>query len=193
MLSFKGEDMKNKYTNFLMMILTSMAVMFGIKYLTTYEVSHVYWSQTRFYMLMVMGAAMAVVMLLFMQNMYQNKKANYAIIAISALVFSTFLYLTRTQNTIADQRWMEAMIPHHSIAILTSKRANIKDIRVQELANGIIKAQEKEIKEMQWLLDDIEKNGIVTNEQERIEREVPDFSEGQNILQRIQTTFLRRK
>ncbi len=193
MLSLKGEDMKNKYTNFLMMILTSMAVMFGIKYLTTYEVSHVYWSQTRFYMLMVMGAAMAVVMLLFMQNMYQNKKANYAIIAISALVFSTFLYLTRTQNTIADQRWMEAMIPHHSIAILTSKRANIKDIRVQELANGIIKAQEKEIKEMQWLLDDIEKNGIVTNEQERIEREVPDFSEGQNILQRIQTTFLRRK
>lgn len=193
MLSLKGEDMKNKYTNFLMMILTSMAVMFGIKYLTTYEVSHVYWSQTRFYMLMVMGAAMAAVMLLFMQNMYQNKKANYAIIAISALVFSTFLYLTRTQNTIADQRWMEAMIPHHSIAILTSKRANIKDIRVQELANGIIKAQEKEIKEMQWLLDDIEKNGIVTNEQERIEREVPDFSEGQNILQRIQTTFLRRK
>lgn len=192
MLSLKGEDMKNKYTNFLMMILTSMAVMFGIKYLTTYEVSHVYWSQTRFYMLMVMGAAMAVVMLLFMQNMYQNKKANYAIIAISALVFSTFLYLTRTQNTIADQRWMEAMIPHHSIAILTSKRANIKDIRVQELADGIIKAQEKEIKEMQWLLDDIEKNGIVTNEQERIEREVPDFSEGQNILQRIQTTFLRR-
>ena len=193
MLSLKGEDMKNKYTNFLMMILTSMAVMFGIKYLTTYEVSHVYWSQTRFYMLMVMGAAMAAVMLLFMQNMYQNKKANYAIIAISALVFSTFLYLTRTQNTIADQRWMEAMIPHHSIAILTSKRANIKDIRVQELANDIIKAQEKEIKEMQWLLDDIEKNGIVTNEQKRIEREVPDFSEGQNILQRIQTTFLRRK
>ena len=193
MLSLKGEDMKNKYTNFLMMILTSMAVMFGIKYLTTYEVSHVYWSQTRFYMLMVMGAAMAAVMLLFMQNMYQNKKANYAIVAISALVFSTFLYLTRTQNTIADQRWMEAMIPHHSIAILTSKRANIKDIRVQELADDIIKAQEKEIKEMQWLLDDIEKNGIVTNEQERIEREVPDFSEGQNILQRIQTTFLRRK
>ncbi len=185
--------MKNKYTNFLIMILTSMAVMFGIKYLTTYEASHVYWSQTRFYMLMVMGAAMAVVMLLFMQNMYQNKKANYAIIAISALVFSTFLYLTRTQNTIADQRWMKAMIPHHSIAILTSKRANIKDIRVQELADAIIKAQEKEIREMQWLLDDIEKNGIVTNEQERIKREVPDFSEDQNILQRIQTTFLHRK
>ncbi len=51
------------------------------------------------------------------------------------------------------------MIPHHSIAILTSERANIDDVRVSELADEIIKAQRREIKEMQWLLDDIEQNG----------------------------------
>lgn len=58
------------------MIITCMALMFGIKYLTTYELSHLHWSQTRFYMVWVMGANMAIVMQLFMLNMYKNIKAN---------------------------------------------------------------------------------------------------------------------
>ena len=51
------------------------------------------------------------------------------------------------------------MIPHHSIAVLTSRRAEISDPRVRELADAIIKAQVKEIAEMKLLLKDIEKNG----------------------------------
>jgi len=69
------------------------------------------------------------------------------------------------------------MIPHHSIAILTSSRANIDDTRVQALANEIVKAQEREIKEMKWLLEDIEKNGLAKSEQEATSRAVPDFSQ----------------
>ena len=166
---------KNKYLKFILMILTSMAVMLGIKYLTTYEISHAHWSQTRFYMVWVMGAAMSIVMLMFMLNMYKNKKVNIAITTVSLAVFATFLYLARSQSTIADAQWMDAMIPHHSIAILTSERANIKDLRVRKLANDIIKAQRKEIKEMEWLLEDIQKNGAVTTEQKLIGREVPKF------------------
>ena len=48
------------------------------------------------------------------------------------------------------------MIPHHSIAILTSSRAQLSDPRVRKLADGIIKAQELEIREMKALIADLE-------------------------------------
>ena len=51
------------------------------------------------------------------------------------------------------------MIPHHSIAIMTSRRARITDPRVRNLANGIIDAQVREIGEMENLIADIEANG----------------------------------
>ena len=55
---------------------------------------------------------------------------------------------------------MQAMIPHHSIAIMTSERAHLKDPRVRQLAKDIIVAQRREIAEMKYLIADIEKNGI---------------------------------
>lgn len=70
---------------------------------------------------------------------------------------------------------MRAMIPHHSIAILTSERSEIEDVRVRELADGIIEAQLREIDEMNWLIADIAENGIAATEAEAEERPVPDF------------------
>jgi len=67
------------------------------------------------------------------------------------------------------------MIPHHSIAILTSERSQIEDVRVKQLADDIIKAQRKEIMEMQWLINDIKENGIVKTEAEMGSRAIPDF------------------
>ncbi|MBC7749633.1 MAG: DUF305 domain-containing protein, partial [Methylotenera sp.] len=64
------------------------------------------------------------------------------------ILFVSALSLVRTQTPIGDVLYLKAMIPHHSIAILTSKRADIKDPEVRKLANAIIKAQEKEIIEM---------------------------------------------
>ena len=165
----------SKYWKFGAMIVTSMVVMFGIKYLNTYELSHVHWSETRFYMTFMMGGAMAIVMLAFMLGMYKNTKANIAIFAGSAVVFFLALWLVRSQETVHDESWMKAMIPHHSIAILTSERANISDVRVRELADSIIEAQRREIKEMEWLLDDIAANGEAETEAEAAARPVPEF------------------
>jgi uncharacterized protein (DUF305 family) len=53
---------------------------------------------------------------------------------------------------------MKAMIPHHSIAIMTSERAHIRDPRVRKLANGIIRAQVREIGEMEQLVADLKRN-----------------------------------
>ncbi|MBD65076.1 MAG: DUF305 domain-containing protein [Halobacteriovoraceae bacterium] len=163
------------YTKFFLMIFTAMIAMFGINYLNSYAISHVHWSETRFYMVFVMGSAMAVIMLAFMKDMYKNKLVNNYIYSGSVLIFLISIGLVRSQFTVSDTSWMNAMIPHHSIAILTSERAQIKDIRVKELANNIIKAQRKEIKEMEWLLKDIGQNGEVESKRTLVGREVPKF------------------
>jgi magnesium-transporting ATPase (P-type) len=166
---------RSKYLIFGAMIATSMIVMFGLMYLNTYEISHVKWSETRFYMTFIMGAAMAVIMLTFMRGMYSDRKKNLAIYLGSLLVFLLALFLVRSQTTVQDSSYMRAMIPHHSIAILTSERSEIKDIRVRELADAIIEAQRREIKEMNWLIDDIRYNGAASTEAEAEARPVPEF------------------
>ena len=146
----------NPYLRFGAMIATSTLVMFGLMYLNTYASDHVFFSETRTYMALVMGATMAVIMLLYMLNMYKNKFANTAIIAGSVAVFVVSLWLVRSQTTVEDVSYMRAMIPHHSIAILTSERANISDPRVRKLADEIIEAQRREIEEMKALISDLE-------------------------------------
>ncbi len=170
--------MHNKQSNyglFAAMIGTSMVVMFGLMYLNTYTLPHVRWSETRFYMTFIMGAAMAVIMLSFMRGMYNNSKANLAIYLGSLVVFVAALFLVRSQTTVQDSSYMRAMIPHHSIAILTSERAEIDDVRVRELADEIIEAQRREIKEMNWLLEDIAENGKATTATDAEARPVPAF------------------
>ncbi len=144
------------YLKFGAMIATSTLVMFGLMYLNSYQLDHVFWSETRGYMALVMGATMAVIMLGFMLNMYTSPKTNIAIFAGSAVVFALALFLVRSQETVQDVSWMKAMIPHHSIAILTSERAEITDPRVRQLADEIISAQKREIAEMKALIADIE-------------------------------------
>ncbi len=148
--------MKNNYLRFGAMIATSTVVMFGLMYLNTYQLSHVYFSETRAYMALYMGATMAVIMLGFMLGMYGKRRVNVGIFAISVAVFGLALWLVRSQATVGDVAWMKAMIPHHSIAILTSERANIKDPRVRQLADEIIETQRREIAQMKGLLADLQ-------------------------------------
>ena len=147
--------MKN-YKKFAGMILTSSILMFFFMYLNSYSWDHLFFSETRLYMTLMMAATMAVVMLAFMLHMLKDKRINIGIVVVSVVVFASSLFLVRSQSTIADVSYMKAMIPHHSIAILTSERATFKDPRVQELANEIIKAQRREIDEMKKLIKDLE-------------------------------------
>jgi uncharacterized protein (DUF305 family) len=107
-------------------------------------------------MALYMGAAMAVIMLSFMLSMYANRNANIAIYAVAIAVFASSLFLLRSQTTVQDVSYMRAMIPHHSIAILTSERAEISDPRVRKLADEIIEAQRREIAEMKALIADLQ-------------------------------------
>lgn len=147
--------MKKAYGKFLAMILASSVLMYIVMYLNTYQLDHVYFSEMRLYMTILSACTMAVVMLLFMMNMLKNKRLNAAIIALSIVVFAGSFYLMRNQTTIDEVDWMEGMIPHHSIAILTSERADIKDPRVRKLADDIIEAQREEIQEMKELIEEL--------------------------------------
>ncbi len=147
------------YGRFFAMISKSTVVLFILMYLNTYQWTHVFWSETRVYMALLMGATMAVIMLGFMLSMYSNKAMNAAIFIGAAAAFAVALWLVRSQVTIGDTSYMRAMIPHHSIAIMTSSRANLSDGRVRKLADEIIYAQNKEIAEMRYLINDIEASG----------------------------------
>ncbi|TGN61585.1 DUF305 domain-containing protein [Paracoccus liaowanqingii] len=148
-----------RYGRFFAMIATSTVVMYGLMYLNTYSIDHIEFSQTRMWMAIYMGSVMAVIMLAFMLGMYSDRKKNIAIFIGSGLAFLLSLWLVRSQETVEDLAWMRAMIPHHSIAILTSERADISDPRVRALADAIIEAQRDEIAEMKSYIADIEENG----------------------------------
>ncbi|MGK2925674.1 MAG: DUF305 domain-containing protein [Lysobacterales bacterium] len=153
------------YRNFILMIAVSATLMFALMYLNTYQLSHVWFSQTRMFMTFMMAGSMALVMLFFMRHMYKNKRANVAIVIGSVALLGLGIWLVRSQETVGDVAWMKAMIPHHSIAILTSERANITDPRVRKLADEIIEAQRREIGEMEALISDLDDQSAETSQQ----------------------------
>jgi uncharacterized protein (DUF305 family) len=145
------------YARFWAMVGTSTVIGWAAMYLNTYQLDHVFFSWTRVFMAMIMGGVMTAVMMAFMWKMYPNKRANYGVLGLAAALFIAGLGLVRSQATVGDVAYMRAMIPHHSIAILTSSRARIEDPRVRKLADGIIETQKREIGEMKQLITDLDR------------------------------------
>jgi hypothetical protein len=144
------------YLRFVLMISISTALMWALMYANVYSVDHLFWSETRLYMALLMGAIMLLVMLAFMRGMYPSRAANAGLVGVAVVVFGVALYLVRSQVLVEDVAWMKAMIPHHSIAILTSERARLTDPRVRELAQEIVESQRREIAQMRALVAEIE-------------------------------------
>jgi len=170
------QNNKGKYGKFFAMVATSMVAMFFLMYTHSYQIiDHFWYSETRFFMTLIMGGSMVIIMLLYMLQMYTDKSKNALVLSVGVLLIAGGLWLVRSQVTVSDTDYMEGMIPHHSIAILTSERSQIEDVRVRKLADEIIKAQRREIMEMDWLIKDIRENGVVTTESESQNRPIPKF------------------
>ncbi|MGI8830142.1 MAG: DUF305 domain-containing protein [Candidatus Limnocylindria bacterium] len=170
-----GHPDRSMYLRFGAMIGTSVVVMYLVTYLNVFDVAHIHFSEERVYMALTMGGAMGVVMMVWMWGMYADRRWNIGIIAGAVLLGVVATFLSQSQLLVEDGNYMRGMIPHHSIAILTSERAGITDVRVRELANEIIEAQRREIAEMEWLLADIADNGEATTGEEADARPVPSF------------------
>lgn len=178
----KSNMQRKMYLRFAAMIATAMFVMYWAMFTGTYEWSHIRFSQSRVYMTLVMGGTMGFVMLGWMLNMYRNTKANIAIIAVSLLLMGLGVFLDRSQATVGDVEFMQAMIPHHSLAITRAERFNVDDVRVCELAVDISEAQRREILEMDWLIDDIIANGPASTREAAQERPVPAYEVDANLV-----------
>ena len=177
----KGQ-MKGMYLRFAAMILTSMVAMYLAMFVGSWEWSHVRWSESRLFMALTMGGVMGLIMLAWMLHMYKSTKANIAIVVVSLLLLGGGAALDRSQVLVGDVGFMEGMIPHHSLAITRAERANIKDVRVCQLAYDISKAQRREIDEMDWLIKDIRENGVASTPEEALARPVPNH-EGEPLRQ----------
>ncbi|MFA4896992.1 MULTISPECIES: DUF305 domain-containing protein [Actinomycetes] len=167
----------NMYIRFAAMILTAMVVMYWVMFVGSWEWGHVRFSESRVFMTLTMGGTMVLIMLGWMLSMYKNTKANIAIITVGVLLIGGGVFLDRSQITVDDAAFMRAMIPHHSLAITRAERAQIQDVRVCELAVEISEAQRREILEMDWLIRDIERNGVATTPEQAQTRPVPVFEE----------------
>ncbi|SFB09430.1 DUF305 domain-containing protein [Algoriphagus aquimarinus] len=149
--------MKSKsYVKFAAMMAVSFVIMYAVMFLNADLFEHVMLSTTRTYMTILMIAPMAISMMLFMWGMYENKKANYMILASAVIIFIGTLTMLRNQTMIADVQWMKAMIPHHSSAIMVSQKAHLQDPEAQKLAQDIIEAQKKEIAQMNEMIKRLE-------------------------------------
>ena len=148
----KKSTSKKHYAKFGLMMLTSFIAMYLLMFINMDQIDHFSITFTRIYMATCMIAVMAVIMLLYMLNMYKNKKMNTFILTVSAVVFFGFLAMLRNQTFISDVQWMRGMIPHHSSAIMTSQMAHIEDAEAKKLAKEIIEAQKREIAEMRKII-----------------------------------------
>lgn len=173
----QGHQSMKMYLRFAAMILTAMVVMYFVMFTGSWEWSHVRFSQSRVFMTLTMGGTMGLIMLGWMLGMYKSWKANIAVIVASVVLIGGGIALDRSQITVNDTAFMRAMIPHHSLAITRAERFQNQDVRVCDLAVEISEAQRREILEMDWLIEDIEQNGVAKTREEAESRAVPEFQE----------------
>jgi len=160
----QNQSMNMGWGRFAGMIAASTVVMFFLMYQLVYSAEHAMFSVNRLLASLIMGGVMTAIMLAFMWNMYQPQAAKVAVLVGGLLVAGVLLAVNRSQALINDTRFMESMIPHHSIAINNARKAHISDPRVRQLADEIIEAQVREIAEMKLLIREIDQNGARGNE-----------------------------
>ncbi|WP_413297739.1 DUF305 domain-containing protein [Brevundimonas phoenicis] len=145
----------HSYRNLAFELLIDFVIMYLVMFTMIATLDHFRFNLNNVYMTLMMVAPMAVVMLLSMRSMFQNRRANWIIIGIAAVVFAASFYAMRAQAAINDQELIRGMIPHHSGAILMCGKAKLTDPELIALCDEIIIAQEREIVQMQAILDQL--------------------------------------
>lgn len=136
------------YMKLAVMVGLSFIYMYALMYAMVNTFSDVFNNVNQFYMAGLMAAPMAIVELVLMKSMYQNKKMNMTIYAVSALATLLFWFGIRSQTGVGDSQFVRSMIPHHSGAILMCQEANILDPELKTLCGQIVKGQQEEIDQM---------------------------------------------
>jgi len=83
-------------------------------------------------------------MFLFMGLFYKE----LTVVIVGVVTVTTSFLCIRTQFMITEEQYKLGMIPHHSMAILMSKKLLQKNNNIQPFLNNLINTQEKEIEFM---------------------------------------------
>jgi uncharacterized protein (DUF305 family) len=148
---------ENHYRHLLIMAVLSFVAMYIFMYAMVDTIDNVYNNFNQFYMAGLMTAPMVLIELFVMRAMYQDKRRNMLIIAISIIALFGFFLLIRQQTAINDNHFLRSMIPHHGGAILMCEQAPIQDAEIQELCGNIISSQQSEIEQMKAILDRLQR------------------------------------
>jgi uncharacterized protein (DUF305 family) len=147
-----GHEGKSAYLMFGLNLLLSGIIMYFVMFTMIDGLPEFFHNLNMFYMALMMVAPMAILMLLMMGSMYQNRKLNIAIGGSFAAVFLLACLFMRQQTAIGDEQFLRSMIPHHSGAILMCRESNLSDPELRRLCDQIIKSQRAEIAQMKALL-----------------------------------------
>ncbi len=141
------------YRDLAIELILHFIVMYLVMYTMIATLDHFYFNLNNVYMTLMMVTPMAVLMLVLMRSMYQNKRANLIIGVVAVVVFVGSFYAMRSQAAIGDKELIRGMIPHHSGAILMCEKAKLTDPELVALCGEIGEAQEREISQMQAILE----------------------------------------
>lgn len=140
------------YSVWFMMIssfIIQLTVMSGIM---TNSYKNITFSVGKFYMSLIMALLMGLTEVLMFDLHMKTISDIYYLTLVFLLV--VIIYLYRNQVYIEDNDYLNEMIEHHSMALLTSEEILQKthSERVKRLAENIISTQEKEIEYMRQLV-----------------------------------------
>ncbi len=135
-----------------MMISSFIIQMFVMSGIMTNSYKNITFSLGKFYMSVIMALLMGLLEVLMYDN-HMNTLSVYYYLYLGFLLV-IFIYLYRNQIYIDDKDYLNEMIEHHSMALLTSEEILQKtnSEEVKKLAENIISTQEKEIKYMKSLV-----------------------------------------
>jgi hypothetical protein len=144
--------MELTYSLWFMMIGSFIIQMLVMGLIMTNTYKNITFSVGKFYMSVIMAVLMGLLEVL-MYDIHMRVISLYYYLSLF-FILCLFVYLYRNQLYIDDKSYLEEMIEHHSMAVLTSDEILQKTSseRVKKLAESILTTQEKEIEYMKQLL-----------------------------------------
>lgn len=146
-------DHQGHYRGLMIELVIDFVIMYLVMYTMIRTLDHFYLNINNVWMTLMMVTPMALVMLFAMRSMFPSRNRNLLLIAGALVVFGVSYYGMRAQVGVDDKQFLRSMIPHHSGAILMCQEASLRDPEIQTLCRQIVDSQQKEIAQMQAMLE----------------------------------------
>ena len=140
------------YARFVLVLITSLAVMFVLSLEQIRSFDHFYLNASNLYISLTMVGAMGLIMLAAMWSMFKDPRRSTAMAGALVVLLVAGISLARSETFVGDKGFLDSMIPHHSRALLVCEESTLTDPEIISLCQQIVKSQTEEINQMQQIL-----------------------------------------